>query len=63
MHYKNPEGKEGKNVFDFLLSEAARIAQTIAIGKDRITDEQYIVNEINHFKVSQRRKEMLDGEK
>ncbi len=50
-------------MFDFLLSEAARIAQTIAIGKDRITDEQYIVNEINHFKVSQRRKEMLDGEK
>ena len=50
-------------MFDFLLSEAARIAQAVTIGKDRITDEQYIVNEINHFKVSQRRKEMLDGEK
>ncbi len=50
-------------MFDFLLSEAAKIAQAITIGKDRITDEQYIVNEINHFKVSQRRKEMLDGEK
>lgn len=50
-------------MFDFLLSEAARIAQAVTIGKDRITDEQYVVNEINHFKVSQRRKEMLDGEK
>jgi SPP1 family phage portal protein len=50
-------------VFDFLLSEAARLANAITIGKNRITDEQYIVNEINHFKLSQRRKEMIDGEK
>jgi len=50
-------------VFEFLLSEAARIAQAVTVGKDRITDEQYIISEINHFKVSQRRKEMLDGEK
>lgn len=50
-------------MFDFLLSEVARIAQAVTIGKDRITDEQYIVSEITHFKVSQRRKEMLDGEK
>lgn len=50
-------------MFNFLLSEAARLANAITIGKNRITDEQYIVNEINHFKVSQRRKEMLDGEK
>lgn len=50
-------------MFDFLLSEAARIAQAVTIGKDRISDEQYIINEINTFKVSQRRKEMLDGEK
>ena len=50
-------------MFNFLLSEAARLANAITIGKDRITDEQYIINEINHFKVSQRRKEMLDGEK
>ena len=50
-------------MFNFLLSEAARLANAITIGKDRITDEQYIVNEINNFKVSQRRKEMLDGEK
>lgn len=52
-----------KNVFDFLLSEAARIANAITIGKNRISDEQYIVNEIKHFKSSQRRKDMLDGEK
>lgn len=50
-------------MFDFLLSEAAKIAQAVTIGKYRITDEQYIVKEINHFKVSQRRKEMIDGEK
>ena len=50
-------------MFEFLLSEAARIAQAVTVGKDRITDEQYIISEINHFKVSQRRKEMLDGEK
>lgn len=50
-------------MFDFLLSEAARIAQAVTIGKDRISDEQYIINEINTFKVSQRRKDMLDGEK
>lgn len=50
-------------MFNFLLSEAARLANAITVGKNRITDEQYIVNEINHFKISQRRKEMIDGEK
>ena len=51
-------------MFNFLLSEAAKLANAITVGgKDRITDEQYIVNEINHFKVSKRRKAMLDGEK
>ena len=50
-------------VFNFLLSEAARIANAVTIGKDRMTDEQYIVNEIRQFMVSQRRKEMIDGEK
>ena len=50
-------------MFNFLLSEAARLANAITIGKNRITDEQYIVNEIKQFKLSQRRKEMLDGEK
>ena len=50
-------------MFNFLLSEAARLANAITIGNDRLTDEQYIINEINSFKVSQRRKEMLDGEK
>lgn len=50
-------------MFDFLLSEAARLAQVITVGKERITDEQYITAEINRFKCSQRRKEMFDGEK
>ena len=50
-------------MFNFLLSEAARLSNAITIGKNRMTDEQYIIKEINNFKVSQRRKEMLDGEK
>ena len=50
-------------MFNFLLSEAARLANAITLGKERITDEQYVVNEINHFKISQRRKEMIDGER
>ena len=50
-------------MFKFLLSEAARLANAITIGKDRITDEQYIVKEINEFKVSKRRNDMLNGEK
>lgn len=50
-------------MFNFLLSEAARLANVVTIGKNRITDEQYIINEIKQFKLSQRRKEMLDGEK
>lgn len=50
-------------MFKFLLSEAARLANAITIGKDRITDEQYVVNEINSFKLSKRRKVMLDGER
>ena len=50
-------------MFNFLLSEAARLANAITIGKNRITDEQYIVNEINQFKGSQKRKDMINGEK
>ena len=50
-------------MFNFLLSEAARLANAITIGNNRITDEQYIVNEINQFKISQRRNDMLNGEK
>ena len=50
-------------MFKFLLSEAARLANAITVGKNRITDEQYIVNEINQFKLSQRRNDMLNGEK
>ena len=50
-------------MFNFLLSEAARLANAITIGKNRITDEQYVVNEIKNFKLSRRRKEMIDGEK
>jgi hypothetical protein len=50
-------------MFNFLLSEAAKLANAITIGKGRMTDEQYIVKEIKNFELSQRRKEMLDGEK
>lgn len=50
-------------MFNFLLSEAARLANAITMGKDRVTDEQFIVNEINQFKDSKKRTGMLDGEK
>jgi SPP1 family phage portal protein len=50
-------------MFNFLLSDAAKLANVITLGKGRITDEQYILNEINQFKLSKRRKGMLDGEK
>ena len=50
-------------MFNFLLSEAAKLANAIVVGKNRITDEEYIVEEIKHFKASPKRKDMLDGEK
>ena len=50
-------------MFNFLLSEAAKLANAVKIGKGRMTDEQYIVKEIKNFIVSQRRKEMIDGER
>ena len=50
-------------MFNFLLSDAARLANAVTIGEGRVTDERYIVNEINQFKLSKRRKGMLDGEK
>ena len=50
-------------MFRFMLSEAAKLANAIVLGKERITDEQYIMKEIRHFLHSQKRKEMLDGEK
>lgn len=50
-------------MFNFLLSEAARLANAVTIGKNRITDEQYIVSEITNFKVSKRRNDMLTGDK
>ena len=51
-------------MFNFLLSAAARLANAITVGdENRLTDAQFVVNEINQFKVSQKRKGMLDGEK
>ena len=50
-------------MFKFMLSEAARLANAIVLGKERISDEQFIMKEIKNFKVSHKRKTMLDGEK
>lgn len=50
-------------MFRFMLSEASRLANAVVLGKNRISDEEYIVKEIREFQLSQRRKEMLDGEK
>ena len=50
-------------MFRFVLNEAARLANSIVLGSERIDDEQYVMKEINHFKLSQKRKEMFDGER
>ena len=50
-------------MFNFLMNKAAKFANAVVIGKNQITDEQYIVEEIKQFMVSQRRKQMLDGER
>ena len=50
-------------MFNFMLSEAARLANAIRIGKSAVSDEKMILNEINSFKASRKRKDMLDGEK
>ena len=50
-------------MFNFFLSEAARLANAVTLGKDRITDEQYVVKEIKTFELSRRRNVMLKGEK
>lgn len=51
-------------MFKFIVNEAARfVNNVITMGGERITDEQYILKEINHFKISQRRKDMVDGER
>lgn len=50
-------------MFRFMLSEAARLANAIALGKDRISDEQFVLKEIKHFKTSQKRMRMIEGEK
>ena len=50
-------------MFNFLLSEAARLANTLIVGDERISDEDYIVKELNRFKTSHKRKVMIDGEK
>lgn len=49
-------------MFNFMLSEAARLANAIKIGKSAVTDEKMILNEINSFKASRKRKDMFDGE-
>lgn len=50
-------------MFRFMLSEAARLANAIALGKDRISDEQFVLKEIKHFKTSQSRTRMIEGER
>ena len=50
-------------MFNFLLSEASKLANIVTLGKGKMTDEQIIVKEINDFKLSMTRKEMIDGEK
>lgn len=50
-------------MFDFLLSETAKISNLFKIEKKGMSDEEIVENEIKQFKLSQKRKDMLDGEK
>ena len=51
-------------MFNFVESFKAKLERLVNINTaPKLTDEQFIVKEINRFKQSQRRKEMLDGEK
>lgn len=51
-------------MFNFVMSATARLGNILKQGAaSRITDEQFIAMEIHRFKVSQRRKAMIDGER
>lgn len=51
-------------MFDFADSWKAKLERLVKINAgQKLTDEQFIVKEINKFKTSQRRREMLDGER
>lgn len=51
-------------MFNFIGSEMAKIGNILKQGAStKLTDEQFIVKEINTFKTSRRRKDMIDGEK
>ena len=51
-------------MFNFADSWKAKLERLVNVNAaSKLTDEQFIVKEINKFKLSQRRKEMLDGEK
>ncbi|MGL5972560.1 MAG: phage portal protein [Oscillospiraceae bacterium] len=51
-------------MFNFIGSEMAKIGNILKQGAStKLTNEQFIVKEINIFKTSRRRKDMIDGEK
>lgn len=50
-------------MFNFLLNKAASFVNAIAVGKDRITDQEFILKEIKLFKSSQKRIDMFNGER
>ena len=51
-------------MFNFAESFKAKLERLVNVNAaSKLTDEQFIVKEIQKFKQSQRRKEMLDGEK
>ena len=51
-------------MFNFAESFKAKLERLVNVSvSNKLTDEQFIVKEIQRFKQSKRRKEMLDGEK
>lgn len=49
-------------MFNFLLNESSRLANMVTMGKDRMTDKQFVVAEINRFRRSKRFYDMIAGD-
>lgn len=49
-------------VFNFLLNESSRLVNMVTVGKDRMTDKQFVVAEINRFRRSKRFYDMIAGD-
>lgn len=49
--------------FNLGLSESGILANAVTVGEDRVTDKRFILKEIENFKKSKKRLDMITGEK